>query len=141
MPRVYSIASPSRAGIVIDVQRQVHEAEAQLPHLRVGAAEIARAHHLLEQIVGDRLAGLVVAREQVQRLALPAPVLHDLRGQFHEIPGHAGARQAADLHAAQQVMQQVPELVEDGGHFACVSSAGGPPAAASGCRRSGPGAA
>ncbi len=57
-------------------------------------------------------------REQIQRLALPAPVLHDLRGQLDEIPGHAGARQAAHLHAAQQMMQQVAELVKDGLHFA-----------------------
>ena len=33
----------------------------------------------------------IVAREQVERLALPAPVLHDLRRQLHEVPGHVGS--------------------------------------------------
>jgi hypothetical protein len=55
-----------------------------------------------------------MAREQVQRFALPAPVLHDLRGQLDEVPRHAGSRQAPHFHAAQQVMQQVAEFVEDG---------------------------
>ena len=84
------------------MQHQIDEAEAELPHLRVGGAEGARALHLLEQIFGNRLAGLVVAREQIERLALPAPVLHDLRGQLDEIPRHVGAGQAAHFHAAQQ---------------------------------------
>ena len=100
------------------MQQQVDEAEAELPHLRVGGAEGAGALHLLKQVVGNRLAGLVVPREQVQRLALPAPVLHDLAGQLDEIPRHVGAGQRADFHAAQQVVQQVAELVEDGLHFA-----------------------
>ena len=40
------------------------------------------------------------------------------RGQLDEIPGDVGAGQGADFHAAQQVVQQVAELVEDGLHFA-----------------------
>src|SRR5690242_21520449 len=39
-----------------------------------------------------------------------SPVFHDLRGKLDEIPSHIGAGQAPDLHAAQQMMQQVPEL-------------------------------
>ena len=100
------------------MQRQIDDAESQLPHLRVGGAEGLRALHFLEQVFGQALAGLPVAREQVQRLALPAPVLHDLRGQLDEIPGDAGAGQAAHFDAAQQVMQQMAELMEDGFGFA-----------------------
>ena len=90
----------------------------QLPHLRVGGAEGARALHLLEQVLGNRLAGLVVAREQVERLALPAPVLHDLRRQLDEVPGHVGAGQDCASRRGSAVVQQVAELVEDGLHFA-----------------------
>ena len=59
-----------------------------------------------------------VVSKQIQRLAFPAPVLHDLRGQLDEIPRHAGACQAAHFHAAEQVMQQVSKLVENGLGFA-----------------------
>ena len=103
---------------VARMQHQVDEAESQLPHLRVGGAESARALHLLEEILGNRLARLIVAREQIERRALPAPVLHDLRGQLDKIPRHAGAGQRADLHPAQQVMQQMAELVENRLHIA-----------------------
>ena len=37
------------------MQQQVHEAEAQLAHLRVGGAESARPLHLLKQLFGNRL--------------------------------------------------------------------------------------
>ncbi len=80
-------------GIVFAMQLQIHKSESELPHLHVRAAISARAHHLLEQIFRNRLAGLIMAREQVERLALPAPVLHDLAGQFHEIPRHGRSRQ------------------------------------------------
>ena len=106
------------------------------------AAESLGALHLLEQVFGDRRAGFVVPREQIERLPLPAPVLHDLRRQLDEVPRDVGARQAAHFHAAQQMMQQVSELVEDGLHFAMGQQrrlAVRP--AASDCRRSGPDAA
>ena len=59
-----------------------------------------------------------MAREKIERRALPAPVLHDLAGQFDEIPRDRGSREAAHFDAAQHMMQQMPELVEDGLHFA-----------------------
>ncbi len=57
-------------------------------------------------------------RKQIERLAFPAPVLHDLAGQFDEVPRHGGAGQALHFHAAQHMMQQMAELMEDGFHFA-----------------------
>jgi hypothetical protein len=38
-------------------------------------------------VLRQRLAGLVMAGDQVQCLALPAPVLHELAGQFDGVPG------------------------------------------------------
>ena len=98
----------------------------KLPHLRIGGPESPRPLHLLEQVLGHRLARLPVPREQVQRLALPAPVLHDLRRQLHEVPGHARARQAAHLHPAQQWCSRWPNSWKIVSTSRCVSSAGLP---------------
>ena len=66
--------------IVFAMQLQVYKAEAQLPHLRIRAAEIAGSFHLVEQFVWNSLARLPVPRKQVNRFAFHAPVLHDLGG-------------------------------------------------------------
>src|SRR6185437_4947126 len=95
------------------MQRQIHKSESKLAHLPIRGAEIARALHLLKQLFGNRFSGLPVAREQVQRIALPGPVLHDLRWQFHEIPRDAGAREATHFNMTQNVMQQMAEFVEN----------------------------
>ena len=100
------------------MQREVDEAKAQLAHLNICTAECFCALHLLKQVFRDWLSGLVVAGEQVERFALPAPVLHDLRREFHEIPRNVGSSKATNLHAAQAVMQQMAELMEDRLHFA-----------------------
>ena len=100
------------------MQSQIDKAEAELAHLRVGGAEIAGAQHLLKQVLGHWFAGLEVPREKIQSFALPAPVLHDLRGQLDEIPGHVRPGQAAHFHLAQAVMQQMAELVKNGLDFA-----------------------
>ena len=105
-------------GRVTRVQQQVGKAETKLPHLRVGRPKRARTLHLLKQLFRYRRARLPVPCEQIESLALPTPVLHDLRGQFHKVPRHVGARQRAHLDAAEQVMQQMAKLVKDGFHFA-----------------------
>src|SRR5580692_4586183 len=96
------------------MKSEIDESEAELAHLGVGGAEIARAHHLLEQIPGNWLASLEVPREKIQSLAFPAPVFHDLRRQLDEIPSHVRTSEAAYFHLAEAVMQQVPEFVENG---------------------------
>ena len=83
-----------------------------------GAEVVLRREHFLEQILRDRLAGLVVAREQIEGLAFPTEVLHDLRGQLDEVPRHVGACQRFHRHLAEQVVEQVAELVEDRLHLA-----------------------
>src|SRR4051812_28157247 len=95
------------------MESQIDEAESKLPHLRVRGAKSFRALHFLEEIVGNRLSRLIMPREHVERLAFPAPVFHDLRRKFDEIPSDARPRETANLHAAEQVMQQVAEFVED----------------------------
>ena len=52
--------------------------------------------------------------EEIEPLALAAPVLHDLRGQLDEILHDARPAEAADVHRAQAMVQEVPEFVENG---------------------------
>ena len=67
---------------------------------------------------GRRLAGLVVAREEVEGFALPAPVLHDLRGDLDPVPGDVDAAARGDLDARGGVVEEVAELVEEGADLA-----------------------
>jgi len=95
------------------VQFEVELAEGELAHERRGAEVVARGDHFVEKILRDRLAGFVVAGEQVERLAIPAEIFHDLRGQFDEIPGDVGAGKRFDGHIAEQAVEEVAELVEN----------------------------
>ena len=74
---------------------------------------VACGDHSGEQILRDRLAGFVMAGEEIERRAVPTEVLHDLRGQLDEIPRHVGAREGFDRHLAEHAVQQVAELMED----------------------------
>ena len=79
------------------------------PWLNLRAAKEA-----LQQVVRQRLAGLVVAGELPQHLRLLLPVLVELRGQFDEIGEHAGAGQRGIGHVRQHAVQAVAEFVEQG---------------------------
>ena len=73
----------------------------------------------LEQVLGQRLARLVVLREAHERGEVVAPVLHELRRQLDRVPLHAtDARHQALLHRRQHVLQRVAELVEERLHLA-----------------------
>ena len=82
------------------------------------AARKLRALRIFSQKLGrDGRAGLIVPRKQIQRIAFPGPVLHDLRRQLHEIPGHVHSGKSAQFHAGQTMVQQMAELVKNGLHL------------------------
>ena len=56
--------------------------------------------------------------EEIEARALPRPVLHDLRGEFDEVPRDIYAIERLDFHFAKEVMEQVPKLVKDRLHLA-----------------------
>ena len=87
------------AARVVDVEGQVDRPEAQLPHLLPAAHEAARRHHLAVQLVRKGLARVMVGSEQLQCLPLPGPVLHELAGQLHPVPGYVQAAASAHRHA------------------------------------------
>ena len=52
--------------------------------------------------------------EAVKAFTVPTEILHDLGGEFHKVPGDIHPIEGFDFHVAQQMMQQVPELVKHG---------------------------
>ena len=76
--------------------------------------EFSRGQEPLQQIVRQRLAGLVVAGELLQHLGPLLPVLVELRRQLDEIGEHGGARQRRIGHVGEHAVQAVAELVEQG---------------------------
>src|SRR5688572_7179296 len=56
----------------------------------------------------------MMAREKIQALALPGPVFHDLRRQLHEIPSDVHAIERLDFNFAEEVVEEMAELVENG---------------------------
>ncbi len=104
--------------IVLAVNAHVEQGEFQLAHHLHGRLEMARGNELVEQRLGQRLARLVVAGEQVDGLFFPAPVLHELAGQFHRVPFHAvDPGDVRIVHPGEHVVQAVAELVEQGDHL------------------------
>ena len=84
-----------------------------MTHALHAGLEIARCLHALEQGCRQWCAGLVVGGEQVQYLALPTEIFHELRGQLDRVPGHAvDAGHADPVHAREHVVQAVAEFVE-----------------------------
>lgn len=111
----------------VDVQCQVHLAEAELAHIGAGFHVVARRDHLFEEVLRDGFVRLVVAGKAVEALPLPAPILHDLGGQLDEVPGHVDAVERLHFDLAAEVVEEVSEFVENRLDLA-VSQEGGLPA-------------
>ena len=68
------------------------------------------AAQLRRQILRNHLVRTVVHGVLLQHLGIEGPVLHQLRGQLHEIALHLG--QSAVLHVVEEEMERMPEFVE-----------------------------
>ncbi len=91
--------------------------ELELAKLLDGDVELPRRHQLLDEAVGDGLPGLVMTGEAAQHVGTPHPVLHDLARCLHEVAFDVGTRESSELGAAQVLMKDVPEFVEEGLDF------------------------
>ena len=80
------------------VEIHVDQGRCQEFHRGKALAEIARRQQLVQQRLGHRLAGLVMAGETLQHLRLFQPMFIELRRQFDEIARHIGAGQAREAH-------------------------------------------
>ena len=66
---------------------------------------------LLDQLIGERLLRLVVARHLGEHLGLPAPVLEHLRGGFHEVPRHTRCTRLYSQYSSHHTHTIGPYLV------------------------------
>lgn len=60
------------------MQLQIHLIKGELTGIRAGFQLVACSQHLVEQVLRDGIAGFVVAGEQIETLAIPAPVFKGL---------------------------------------------------------------
>ena len=121
---VHFLHIAAQVGGGVGVQLQVNLAEAELAHEEGGGAVVAGGQHLVHQLAGHQLAALPVAGVAGNGLGLPGPVLVNLAGQLHEVPGHVAAGEGAHLHIAEHLVQQVAELVEHGFHLVVAEQGG-----------------
>mmetsp|Transcript_9886 Transcript_9886/g.28036 ORF Transcript_9886/g.28036 Transcript_9886/m.28036 type:complete len:466 (-) Transcript_9886:797-2194(-) len=99
--------------VVPRVQLHVEHAEGELPaRHHAGVVRLLRAQ-LLEVLLRQRLAGLVVPGEAVHRRLVVAPVLHELRRQLDGVPlDPVDAGDVAHGGPGQHVLEAVSGLVE-----------------------------
>ena len=117
--------APTGGRVKIRMQAHVEHRELDLAQHGEAALEILGGQHLVEEFARQRRAALHVARHVPQHVPFPGEVLHELAGKLDCIPLHAvDARDAEVLHAREQVMQPVAELVEQSQHV-IVSQQGG----------------
>ena len=106
------------SGVEFQMQAEIEQREFELANQKQAGMKMARGEHALEQIVRQQFAGLPMAREQIQRVALPGEIFHELARQLDRIPLDAvDAGDAGIIDFGQQMMQAVSEFVEQRGHF------------------------
>ena len=89
------------------------------------ASEGGSAVHAGDEFGGDGLAGFVMAGELGQDLRAANPFFEHLRGSFDEIGFHGDAADTGPLLlAAEDVVHEVTEFVEESLHVAVIHEAG-----------------
>ncbi len=101
-----------RAGIGDEVQLHVEQRRGDELGRREALVEAPRRLQPLDQRLGHRLAGAIVAGETAQRLGPLQPMLEQLRRQLDEVARdvRAGEQRIGDVR--QHAVQGVAELVE-----------------------------
>lgn len=97
-------------GVVLHVEEAGSEELGVDEALSVGAG----GFEFGDEFVGDDFAGAVVLSEDFAVLAVAAPVLHDLAWQLNEVARHAGAGESWVGALAEEAVECVSELVEEG---------------------------
>jgi hypothetical protein len=84
-----------------------------LTELVDGHVELAGSDELLDKLIGDRVARLVVPGETTEDVGTPHPVLHDLARRLYEVSLDAGAGKPGQLGPAQVLVKDMAELMEE----------------------------
>ena len=81
------------------MELEIDGAQRKLTHLCPATHEASRRHQSFVEIVRERFTGLMVFREEIQSLALPCPVFHELAGKLNPVPRHVDAGARGDRYA------------------------------------------
>ena len=85
---------------------------------------ILRSHQLVQHLLGQGGAILVVLRHQPQALFLPHPVLKHLAGRLHKVSLHICPKEARGVGFRADSMHHMPKFMEVGLHLFVVQQAG-----------------
>ena len=91
---------------------QVHLCVQELPGQREGRRIAAGGVQSVQHFLRKGESRLFMTRKAFQHVRPPAPVFHELGGDFHKIPRHAGSRQGRNGNPGKHQVQQVAELME-----------------------------
>ena len=100
------------AGRLIRVGREIEQGRRHIGDRLESLIGVAARAQLRQEILRDRLPGLVMQREAAQNLRLLEPVLIELRGKLDEVAADIGARDHRVGDVGQQAVQGVAELME-----------------------------
>ena len=100
------------------MQAHVEQPELDLPHHRKRGTRVATLLETFEEVLWQRFTRFGVRRTAFKHLVAPGKIFHELAGQLDGVPGHAvDAGNAGVIDPREQVVQHVPEFVEDGYHI------------------------
>ena len=120
-------AAHSFALEVLDVVRKrfgkgvvghVEHTETELSNASIATIEVAALTDALNEFVGQRRSCFVVKGKGMEELWFDGEVLHQLRGQFHEVAQDVCAAQALVMHLREDAVQGMTELVQESFHLA-----------------------
>mmetsp|Transcript_10183 Transcript_10183/g.25555 ORF Transcript_10183/g.25555 Transcript_10183/m.25555 type:complete len:388 (+) Transcript_10183:286-1449(+) len=106
-PKVCDVA------VVARVHLLVVQAEEQLAEIQQATERILGPNHLVDEVIREWSACLVVRADALQDIFFPAPILQQLGGAFHKVTFHASASKHVELGLATDAVHGVPKLVEE----------------------------
>ena len=108
------------------VEFEIDQGGGDIFHRRPAHVEIARLQEPLEHRFRHRLAGFVMQGEAPQHFRPLEPMLVELRGQFHPIGQHIGARHHRIGHVGEKSVQAVAEFMEQRARVVVAEQIGAP---------------
>jgi len=95
------------------VKSEIKSSKEILSHVGHTIIDMLRLDERVNQIVAERLLGLVVGRESLELILVPRPELKHLRGGLNKVPLNAGAMESSVLGLTNKVVNTVAHLVEE----------------------------
>ncbi len=100
--------------VFIGVVGHVDKAVVELVFGEHSRANVFGGDHAFEEVIGEGLAGFIVAGKGFEDIGIPDPVFEHLGGGFDEIALDGGAGEFVGVDIAEEGVEAVAELVEEG---------------------------